>query len=711
MTSIPPSLARNGSVAPVLQDVPRGSVNPEGGRRRMTAQDVWAVKRLGAPALSPDGGRAVFGVQEWSVDSGECTENLWVVDTAGGAPRRLTTARAKDGSPAWSPDGRRVAFVSKRDQDECAALYVIAADGGEAEKVLELPYAVMSPKWLPDGCRLVVATSVIPALAGAMAAADLAAMKLEVKRRKESKMTAKVTEDRQFRFFDHYLTDGLATRLVEVDVATRGIRDLTPWSGRLFGMDGEVDYAISPDGRRLVFSMNSTPPPYREFMKHDLYLLDLAGAGEPVCLTADNPGGDFDAVFSPDGGTIYYLRTAEACYNGVFTRLWRHDPASGVQGPVEGLPDLSVGCLRVSPDGRTLWLLAEDRGRTPVFRLDSAGGGFATVFGEGTSRGLEVAGGSVVFLNSRLGRPDELHHLDPATGGVRALTDFNGALLAGLDLGEVEEFTFEGAAGDSVHGWILRPPGFDPAVRYPMVQVLHGGPHTMAADVWGHRWNAHVFAAAGVVVVQVNRHGSSGFGEAFARSIVNEWGVKPFEDIMKATDFLLEKLPNLDPARIAVAGASYGGYLAAWVLGHTDRFACIVDHAGVNNLYNQFACDSPHTFAEVFGGTPWRNVEGMQRNNPMAHAANFRTPTLVLHGELDYRVPYYSGLELYASLQAQGVSSRLVVFPNENHWILSPQNSIHWYWEVNHWLARHLGLALTEAPVFTPPDSGIPNPG
>jgi dipeptidyl aminopeptidase/acylaminoacyl peptidase len=231
------------------------------------------------------------------------------------------------------------------------------------------------------------------------------------------------------------------------------------------------------------------------------------------------------------------------------------------------------------------------------------------------------------------------------------------------------------------------------------VQLVHGGAHTMCRDSWSYRWNTHCFAAPGYVVTWVNRHGSTGFGERFSQSILNQWGDMPFEDIMKSTDYLLARFPNLDPERMAAAGASYGGYMATWVLGHTDRFKAIINHAGVNNSYAQYGTDAPHGFPLVMGGKPWENLEGMQRQNPMFYAKNFRTPTLVIHGELDYRVPYGNATELYGVLQAMGVPSRLVIYPNENHWILTPQNALHWHWEMQSWLSRYLG----GKPVFDEP--------
>jgi dipeptidyl aminopeptidase/acylaminoacyl peptidase len=285
------------------------------------------------------------------------------------------------------------------------------------------------------------------------------------------------------------------------------------------------------------------------------------------------------------------------------------------------------------------------------------------------------------------------------SGEVRQLTNFNAAAVERLELGQVEEYWFEGANGDRIQGWLVLPPGYDPTKRYPLVQLMHGGPHTMCRDSWSYRWNTHCFAAPGYVVTWVNRHGSTGFGERFSQSILNQWGDMPFEDIMKSTDYLLARFPNLDPERMAAAGASYGGYMATWVLGHTDRFKAIINHAGVNNSYAQYGTDAPHGFPLVMGGKPWENLEGMQRQNPMFYAKNFRTPTLVIHGELDYRVPYGNATELYGVLQAMGVPSRLVIYPNENHWILTPQNAVHWHWEMQSWLSRYLG----GKPVFDEP--------
>ncbi len=671
-------------------------------KRPITPHDLWAMKRAGAPALSPDGRRVVFTVQEWSVSKNRSTTNLWLAEVATGEVRRLTTAAVTDGAPTWSPDGTRLAFTSKRGEDENAALYVMRLDGGEPERVLELPLAVSAPRWMPDGRGIVVATRVIPELAGKLAPADLAAMRKELKRRKDSKVSAKVSESRAFRYWDAWITDNLANRLVHVDVSTRAIRDLTPGFGYLFTVSGEFTFDVSPDGRTVALTINSTPPPYAGQLNHDVYLLPTDGSGQLRNITPENTADDSEPRFSPDGRSLVFKRLDIPYYSGESQKLWRHDLASGRNSALTEGIDLSIGDVAFSPDGGTLWITAEDKGSVPVFRLNADGTGLTAVHRAGTAASLVARGGSVAFLHSTSARPDDLLVLDPASGQARRLTQLNDALLAQLDLGRSEEYWFEGAGGARVHGWLYFPPGYDASRRYPLVQLMHGGPHTMNRDAWSFRWNAHVFAAPGYVVTWVNRHGSTGFGEKFARSIIGEWGVKPLEDIMKSTDFLLARMPNLDPKRLAAAGASYGGYMAAWVAGHTDRFACIINHAGVNDFITQFGADiTSFGFTQVLGGRPWENPEGMQRNNPTTYARNFRSPMLIIHGEKDYRVPYVNGTALYGIYQAMGLPSRLVIFPDENHWILTPQNSIYWNWEVQSWLARWIGGSpALEKPVF-----------
>jgi dipeptidyl aminopeptidase/acylaminoacyl peptidase len=697
------SLARFTLVCALALFAPVTAVAQDG-QRPITAQDLWAVKRVGAPALSPDGRRVLVSVQEWSVERNTPTARLWLVEVAGGEVRRLTNGEGSDSGAAWSHDGKRIAFVAKRGSDATAALYVIAADGGEAERLIELPYGISSPRWLPGDAAIVFGARVIPELAGTLDSTALTAMQKEAKRRAGAKMTGYATEVQQYRWFDRNLTDNLANRIVRIDLATQKLTDLTPGYPRQFMASGDVNFQVAPDGRRIALVIDSTPPPFVAAQNLDIVLLPTDGGGKMDNLTADNPRNDDAPRFAPDGKSLLFTRQVLpiAPYSGELLRLWRHDLGDGRNTPLTAGIDLGIDDVAFSADGRSLWLQAEKQGRVPLFTMRADGTGFREVLAGGSHTDLDSANGRLVFLREDNRRAAELFTLDAGSAQPRQLTHFNDALFAGLDLGRVESHTFTGADGEPVQLWLTYPPGHDPAKKYPLLQLLHGGPATMVRDAFGYRWNPHVFASPGYIVAQVNRHGSTGFGEAFARSIAGAWGDKPMADILEANAYLFENVPSIDPDKVAAAGASYGGYLATWLLGHTDAFKALVNHAGVSDFIGQYGSDVTTGLfsAEVMGGTPWDNFDGMQRNNPIAYAKNFRTPMLITHGEKDYRVPYGQGIALYGILQNMGVPSRLVVFPDENHWILSPQNSIYWNYEVQAWLARYIGGKPMAKPEF-----------
>ena len=674
-------------------------------RHPITADDLWAVQRVGAPALSPDGRTAAVAATEWSVPRSKSTSSLWLVDVrvGGGAPRRLTRG-GTDSSPAWSPDGTKIAFVSKRGDDEVPALYVIDVGGGEARRLASMPYALQAPRWLSNA-RIAALTQVIPDLAGKLSKMDMDALRKELKRRKDSPMTAKATESRQYRFWDHTVPDDVADKLVAIDAESGAPTDLTPGWKRVFATVMEPYFDASPDGKWIAMAINTTPPPYRDHPNSDVYLISTDGVGTMRNLTTDNPWDDDRPRFSPDGRSIVFARTTASTYQN--RSLWRRDLAAETNTPLTSTPDLSFGDHVFSPDGRSLYLNAEDHGRVAIFRIGGDGKGFAKVYGDGTSSGLRAGAAGLVFAHEDSTHPAELWALDPSRDKApRRLTGFNDALAAKWDLGKTESREFTGAEGDRVQMWITYPPGFDASKKHPLVQVLHGGPHTMARDDFFLRWNPNVFAAWGYVVARVNRHGSTGFGQAFADAINLHWGDRPTADILAGTDDLVRNVPGVDGERVAAAGASYGGYLAAWLLGHTDRFRCLVDHGGVNDLAVEYGGDiTTYIFDEkIWGGTPWKDADVFQKHNPIAYAKDFKTPILITAGEMDYRVPYGNAIELYGVLQSMGVPSRLVLLPNENHWVLSPQNSIYWYYEVQDWLARYLGGTRPEKPVFPAED-------
>lgn len=660
--------------------------------RPMKAEDVWSVRRPGALDLSRDGTRLVFTVTDYNLEKNNATTHLWLLEAATGAMHQLTTAGERESDPRWSPDGTRIAFVAKRGADEQPSLYVIPAAGGEAEKIVELPMAISSPRWLPDGQRIVFVTTVLPKFAS-----DPDKMKAELKKEKESKVTAKVTENAVFRYFDTWETDDHAQRLYLVDLATKKTTDLTPHWDRRFRFDNEAQFDLSPDGHAIALSAGTTPPPYRNLEENpDIYLISVDDSAAPwKNLTADNPGADENPRFTPDGKAVLFGRTRRLHGAAEFTKLCRVDLASGKITRLLAGVDLSPQDWQMSHDGRTLFFRAEDHGRTKIFSAAPDGTAVKAIVADATNSALTVGPSQLFFLTQSFNRPDEIRSYDLATGAVAVRSHLNDALFAGLDLGRVEEYTFTGAGGDTVQGWLIYPPKFDPKKKYALLQLMHGGPATMIGDIWQARWNAHVFVAPGpdapdgYIATWVNRHGSTGFGEKFVASIDGAWGERPFEDIMRATDYLLAKHPFLDANRTAALGASYGGYMACWVCGHTDRFKAIVCHAGVSDFDTQYASDVAPLWQETpMAGSPWNRTPAYEAQNPMNFAKNFHTPTLVTHGGSDYRVPDAQGLEFYVALQSQGVPSRLVYFPDENHWILHAQNSVYWYGEVRAWLAR-----------------------
>jgi dipeptidyl aminopeptidase/acylaminoacyl peptidase len=652
-------------------------------KKPLTVEDIWAVQRVSSPVVSPDGARVVYTVSTYDMEENRNNADIWVADLATGAARRLTTNKASDTSPAWSPDGRRLAFLSKRDGDSATQLYVMPVDGGEPERLTEMPLAVSGPKWFPDGTRIAFVSHVVTA------AESPEATKKAVEAGEKNKVKARATESRLFRFWDRWLTDGEYPHIFALDVATKKVTDLLPGSKMYFGLlEGAGSYDISPDGAQIVFAANSTSEPYKT-LNEDLFLVSASG-GAVKNLTASNPADDKDPVFSPDGKTIAYGREKKADGWPDFTRLALLDLATGSTADLTERWDNSVSSWRFTKYGKSLVFLSEIRARTNVYTVPVTGGTPKEIWHGGVASGpATTPGGQVVFNFTTLNRPPELAAVKLDGSGLRNVTSVNDELMSRIDMGPVRDLTFAGAGGDTVQMYVVYPPGFDPAKKYPLVQVIHGGPVGTSADSFHFRWNAHAFAAPGYIVAMVNFHGSSSFGQKWVESILGAHPDKPFTDVMKATDFLIAQ-GNVDAARMAAAGGSYGGFMTDWIEGHTDRFKCLVSHAGVYDLMSQWASDTAYGRQHSYGGYPFSNMENVERWSPNRFSKNFSTPMLVLHGERDFRVPVTQGLELYSVLQIKGIPSRLVYYPDENHWVLKGQNSKHWYGEVLGWLARWL---------------------
>ncbi len=659
-------------------------VYAQDGTEVFTAEKMWEMDRVGAPDVSPDGEWAVFALTRWDIEKNSSTSDLHLLNIEEGTTRQLTFT-GKESSPIWSPDGEKIAFVSRR-HDGPGQVYVLDLSGGEAQKITDLPVGVFSIKWFPTGERIAFGANILPEYNG-----DFEKLEELLKEQRESKVTAKVTENTMYRFWDRWLTDGHFPRLFSVDIQTSEVVDLMPHSENYFSMMGGVSYDISPDGEQIAVSMNNTPPPF-DNLNYDVFLLPTDGSGELTNITEENPADDLSPVYSPDGDYILYGKKNIYHFYADRVEMVKYNLEDGSKENLTSDIDLSCQNWLWSPNGRTIYFHAQRNARTAIFSIPASGGEYTLLYGEGSSGNASIAGRrgrDLLFTNHSLNSPTEIFKMDNRGRDVKQLTSYNNEKMAALNFGRVDDVTYQGAEGEDIQMFIVYPPDFDPNEVYPMVFMIHGGPHGIFGDNWHYRWNAHLFAAPGYVVALPNFHGSTSFGQDFAISIHGEHANKPFEDIMKAADYMAEK-DYIDEDRMAATGGSYGGYMVSWIAGHTDRFAALVNHAGVYDLHLQFASDYAGNRGYQYGGTPWDNYDVLNSQNPSQFAHNFQTPMLIIHGELDYRVPVAHGFLVYGIYKGMGLDARLVYYPDENHWILTPQNSIYWYEELHNWFERYL---------------------
>lgn len=659
-------------------------------RTPITVEHLWQMQRLGAPSLSPDGAQAVVAVASYAMDDNRAESALWLLSTLGGAPRQLTHCGDKDGQPRFSPDGHTVGFIARREQqgrkDEAAQFYVIPVDGGEARRVGEVATGIEAFRWCPDGKRIVFVSWVWPDLKGSKAQ-DKA-----MKAQRERKETGYATADAMYRHWDHFVPQGRVPHLHVMDVASGRVRDLFEGTDLELGRaePGSDCFDISPDGRRVVFAYDPAPEK-RQDGRFALAELDIASGR--VATVAQDIAWDLSGPrYAPDGERLAFIASHQAlthtapgqlavCRIGdafeVLSGAWDH----AVQAP-----------LLWEEDGSAVLLGAEERGRRHLWRFDLAERRAERVVQGGWVQAFDKTAGTLVTVADAADHPARLHAHLPGQA-PRRIERFNDALMAQLAIGRHEEISVTGAQGDAVQVWLFYPPGFDEKKQYPLLQVIHGGPHSAVGDCFHYRWNNLVFAAGqgqGHVVAVVNYHGSSSFGHAFLDSITHRWGQLELQDIEAATTELLKR-PYIDPKRVYATGGSYGGYLVAWMNAHVaaGRYAAYVCHAGCFDWVGMFADDAWAWHAKELGGWYWDDMARVHAQSPHAHAATMATPTLVIHGALDYRVPDAQGLAYYNTLKALGVPARLLWFPDENHWVLKPRNSRQWYREFFGWLAAH----------------------
>ncbi len=652
----------------------------------LTPENLWKTQRVGVPVISPDKNLLAYTVTKFNIDENKGYTDIYIYNTVNATSKRLTTHKAGESSPQWSPDGKKISFLSKREDDERSQIYLIPVDGGEAERLTEAPMGVSSVKWDPTGNYIWFASKTIKGLEN-----DPETLKKEIKKKKDSKVSAKVTENRFYRYWDNFLTEDYVTHLFRVEVSTGKIENMTPGLDKITSADGgSIDYDISPDGTLVILALNSTLPPYKDPLNMDLYMMKTSEPGVMKNITADNAADDGSPEFTSDGKSFYYVRTLNPKMVSENAKIARYDIMSGKITGITDNMDLSISSFKVSEDGSKFYFVTDLTGRVPVFEMKSDGSGLKVLYFDGVNTLPAEGKNKIFFTNQRFTYPAKIVELGSGSTELKTLFDPNKEWLDSIKFGKSEEYYFRGADGDSVQMFVIYPPDFDPAKKYGLLHLVHGGPHGAFTDDFHPRWNAQAFAAMGYVVAMVNFHGSTGFGEYFANCIVGAHGDKPFTDMTLATDFLLEKFPFIDKNRLSAAGGSYGGYLVNYMAGNTDRFAALVSHAGVFNFGGQFASDMTHFRELAYNGAPWYETDQMEKYSPHKFAKNLKTPMLVIHGEKDYRVVVTQGLELYGILTGKGVPARLLYYPDENHWILQPQNSIFWYKEIKNWLERFL---------------------
>ncbi|MGZ5098204.1 MAG: S9 family peptidase [Usitatibacter sp.] len=658
-------------------------------KKRLSVEDLWKLDRPAQPTLSPDGAQACISVTSYDMDANKARASLWLLSAFGGKPRRLTSAGEKDGEPRWSPDGNWIAFVAKRPGaagekgDEESQVYLIAPDGGEARRLTDMPTGAFGIKWFPDSRRIAFVSWVWPHTKG------LGKLAKRYKAFKDEKVKAHVVEHSAYRFWDHWLSDGRVPHVFTVDVASGKVRDLFEGTRyELVQADTSFHYYdISPDGGEIVFSFD--PAEDKRFdHENDLVALDLRRERFRTLTTGSKLNHE-SPRYSPDGRWIAVL-TQDLRKSPIAPhKLALIDRRKSMSEVVKTTWDRSVHApLAWAPDSSAVLFVSEDDARSHLFRW-TLGKRVPEVAARGGTVGdFDVAGDALVFVRSTMSSPPAVFW-SRADEEERRIDRLNDAVMEGVRLGEVKEFQIRGFDGENVQMWVIYPPDFDPKKKWPLLHNIHGGPHSVWGDNFHFRWNNQAFAAQGYVVACVNYHGSSSFGQKFKASIDREFGMRELFDVEAGTEFML-KQGYIDRERLVAAGGSYGGYMVAWMNGHTDRYKAYVCHAGCFDWVAMFSDDAYFWHPKELGAWYWDDMKRCEAQNPRAFVKPMKTPTLVIHGLLDYRVPDSQGLAYYNTLKAKGVDSRLVFFPDENHWILKPQNSRLWYREFFAWLARYV---------------------
>jgi dipeptidyl aminopeptidase/acylaminoacyl peptidase len=671
-----------------------------------TFEDMMALKRVGAPVPSPDGKWVVFDCEDVDLAANTKISHLWIAPASGGDSRRLNQTANHEERPRFSPDRKRLIWTSKA--TDPTQIWMCDFDP-EAGQLVGKPHQVTSIStgadgaiWSPDGKNIVFVSAVYPDCK------DDTCNKQRDEEPKKSKVKAKIFSRlfyRHWNAFTEFKRSHLFVVSADADASQpNAARDLTPGDHDVppFSLGGQDMYAISPDGQELAYTSNIDEVEATS-TNNEIFVVPITG-GAPKKIST-SPGADTTPLYSPDGKYLAWRSQARAGFEADKWRLLVQDRQSGKIRDLTEKFDRSVGSfawMQFLEGPTAIWFTAEDHGQSPLFAA------FPTEDNPIPHQprkpplklhadDLVSAGRTLFFTCMSVTAPNEIYKLEapenPELGTSTGepwyqLTHMNDALLSQIDMQPLESFTFKGANDEEVQGFMVKPPGFDPNKKYPLKFLIHGGPQGAWGNSWTYRWNAELFAATGnYVVVMINFHGSTGYGQKFTDSISGDWGGKPYVDLMKGLDYVEKTYPFIDKNREAALGASYGGYMANWLLGHTNRFKCIVSHDGMFNAESAYGTTEELWFANwEFGGPPWKKRDVYRKWSPHGYAANFKTPTLVVHGQNDYRIDVSQAFDLFTTLQILKVPSKMLYFPDEGHWVLKPQNSQLWYKTVNDWV-------------------------
>ncbi|HUE83121.1 MAG TPA: S9 family peptidase [Pyrinomonadaceae bacterium] len=655
--------------------------------RPFTINDLLKVRRVSDPQLSPKGDLVAFTITDIDVEANRGRTQIYVVPISGGEPRQLTKDQSSSSSPRWSPDGQKLAFISAR--DGAPQIWTMKTSGGDLKKVTTISTGAGNPVWSPDGKLLAFVSDVYPECK------DDECNRKREEERSQSQVKAKIADHLLYRHWNAW-KEGKRTHVFVVSAAGGAVRDLTPgdFDSPPFSLGGPTDYAFSPDSTELAFVSKRDKVPATS-TNADVFIVSVTG-GEPRNITAGNQAWDGSPLYSPDGRYLAYRAQTRPRFEADRFRLMLYDRKTGKAQSISESFDGWVDGFIFSPDSRNIYFASAEGGRHPVYSMPITGGTAKKIIPEGTNDDVKITpdGRTIIFSRNSLTGPVEIFRANVDGSGVTPITRINDALLAPFKLRPAEEISWTGATNSKITGWIVKPTNFDANKKWPLLVLIHGGPQSAWLDAWSYRWNPQIFANAGYVVFMPNPRGSVGFGQQFLDEISGDWAGKVFVDIKNGVAHVLT-LGYVDKENIGAAGASYGGYMINWIQGHNDdprfQFKTLVSHAGVYNLTSMYGGTEELWFPEwEFKGTPWANPELYERWSPHRFVSNFKTPMLVIHGELDYRVPITEGIQLFTSVQRRGVESRLLYFPDEGHWILKPQNSQLWYETVVEWLDRFL---------------------